>query len=103
MPRRRVRRRERPIHRKIRDSMDYDALFKEQEGKCAICGNEWKPINSKTGRKNRRMHRDHNHQKLYGRGLLCYSCNVRLRGDVSSEWCEAAARYLRKYEELNER
>jgi hypothetical protein len=81
--------------------MDYDALFKAQKGKCAICKTKWVSV-SRTGRKMRRLHRDHNHEKLYPRGLLCYRCNVRLRGAVTAEWCRAAARYLAKYEKEHE-
>ena len=99
--RRRKRKRERPIHRKIRNTMDYDKLLMEQDGRCAICKEPWQQYHPVTGKKRRRLHRDHDHKRLYGRGLLCYQCNVRLRGDVSAEWCEAAAEYLKKYEELH--
>ncbi len=82
--------------------MDYDALFAEQKGRCAICKARWYAVNPKTGKKQRRFHRDHDHQRLIPRGLLCYKCNVRLRGEVSAEWCFAAAEYLAKYEKLYE-
>ncbi len=49
---------------------DYDRLFVEQAGKCAICKED-----CSTGRK---LAFDHDHSTNTGRGLLCYSCNVGL-------------------------
>jgi hypothetical protein len=47
---------------------DYDVMFKEQGGLCAICGNP--PGNTK-------LHVDHNHKTGEVRGLLCFHCNKR--------------------------
>ena len=44
----------------------YDATLKKQNGRCAICQIK------------RRLIKDHNHITGKFRGLLCYSCNVRL-------------------------
>lgn len=50
---------------------DYDRMFDEQGGVCAICGNGTK----------RRLAVDHNHETGVVRGLLCPRCNQHL------EWC----------------
>lgn len=47
----------------------YAALLKEQDGGCAICGQE-------PGQ--RALHVDHDHATGQVRGLLCYNCNVGL-------------------------
>jgi len=82
--------------------MDYDALFAEQDGKCAICEEEWKPLNWR-GQKSRRMHRDHNHLTLTPRGLLCQACNRHLKEKlghkvITPDWYLKAYNYLMKYE-----
>ena len=95
--RKRRRRKENPIHKKARESMDYDALFKKQDGKCAICLKPWNPL-TKAGAKARRMHRDHNHTTLQPRGLLCQNCNRHLKDKFDTEWYRAAWEYLTYYE-----
>ena len=52
---------------------DYDLLFKQQSGKCAICKNE---IVSMFDLKNKTTaHIDHDHKTGKIRGLLCFQCN----------------------------
>ena len=67
----------------------YEKLYKEQDGKCAIC----KKVQDKS------MNVDHNHITGKIRGLLCNKCN---RGigylDDSYVLVENAALYLRKNE-----
>lgn len=50
-------------------SEEFDALFEQQNGVCAICGQEefhiWK----------RRLSVDHDHETGRIRGLLCHNCN----------------------------
>ena len=48
--------------------VEYNELFKEQEGKCAICGLH--QSNQKRG-----MSVDHDHKTGQIRGLLCNNCN----------------------------
>ncbi len=48
---------------------DYKRLYIEQNGKCAICGQE-KPDNGKEG-----LAVDHCHNEGHVRGLLCANCN----------------------------
>lgn len=43
----------------------YNILFRQQDGKCAICGRQT----------NKSLHVDHNHTTGNVRGLLCFSCN----------------------------
>ncbi len=49
---------------------DYNNLFSEQNGVCAICG--------KTNRDGRKLFIDHDHKTGSVRGLLCNKCNVSL-------------------------
>ena len=48
---------------------EYDAMYKEQNGLCKICGKEVP---------HRKLCVDHNHDTNAVRGLLCRSCNIRL-------------------------
>lgn len=67
--------------------VEYDAMFKEQQGLCAICGlperrnNVWLSV-------------DHSHETGKVRGLLCYNCNGYLGMLEKTEWVEKAQRYL---------
>lgn len=45
---------------------EYDAMFKAQRGKCAVCGEKY----------GRTLHVDHCHQTNVVRGLLCQKCNM---------------------------
>ena len=49
---------------------DYERLFREQGGVCAICGGP--PGNAKSPH----FHVDHDHETGQVRGLLCHSCNT---------------------------
>lgn len=98
MATRRKRRRENPDHERVRRLMDYDALFEAQKGRCFLCEEEWTPVNPKTGKKRRRLHRDHNRRKMIPRGLLCYTCNVTLRAHIDLRWARNLVRYLELYE-----
>ena len=53
---------------------DYDYLWEQQNGVCAICGQEetMKHQNGKTTR----LSVDHNHKTGKVRGLLCRKCNI---------------------------
>lgn len=44
---------------------DYKKLFKQQKGKCLVCGKK----------SNKTLHVDHNHKTGKVRGLLCFRCN----------------------------
>jgi hypothetical protein len=77
--------------------MNYEELFAEQDGKCAICEKEWEPL-TKAGKKARRMHRDHNHITLTPRGLLCAPCNRHLKDKFDTAWYLRAYNYLRRYD-----
>jgi len=77
--------------------MDYDALFKKQRGQCAICEKPWKP-ETKAGGRARKMHRDHNHQTLQPRGLLCGDCNRNLKDKFDTDWYMKAYLYLKEYD-----
>jgi hypothetical protein len=67
---------------------EWDALFKKQRGKCAICRRP--PL--------RRLHVDHCHKTGKVRGLLCWACNS---GVGKLKDCPAtmlrAAKYIRKH------
>jgi hypothetical protein len=66
---------------------EYDIMFLEQGGLCAICGKASKE----------RLHVDHDHSSGKVRGLLCRPCNrgIGLLGDSSSR-LRSAALYLER-------
>jgi hypothetical protein len=75
---------------------DYQELFDEQGGVCAICGN---PETRQTEEKFNWLCIDHNHETGEIRGLLCSKCNrsLGLFGD-SIDFLYDAVRYLERYE-----
>jgi len=68
----------------------YNKMYNEQNGKCALCESE------SIGRKGA-VHFcvDHNHNTGAVRGLLCHNCNVVL-GKIkdSKEWLNRALKYV---------
>jgi len=50
---------------------DYNKMFEEQHGCCAICGVHQMNLN-------RRLAVDHSHESGLVRGLLCFKCNAAL-------------------------
>lgn len=72
---------------------EYEHLLELQGGGCGICGAE---------PKTRRLDVDHDHGTGEIRGLLCHTCNRRLRGRVTVEWLLYAIAYLRRVSWLGE-
>ena len=67
---------------------DWDRLYEEQGGRCAICRRQ-----SKKGG----LVVDHNHITDVVRGLLCHNCNLTLgKFEDKPEWFDMAAEYLRR-------
>lgn len=66
---------------------DYDRLFRDQCGRCAIC---MRTEDSST-KKRRILHVDHDHMTGLVRGLLCNTCNVGLGNFRDAEWIIARA------------
>lgn len=66
----------------------YTAMFKAQEGACAIC--------DRPPTRRQRLSVDHDHETGKVRGLLCQGCNMALGlfGD-NAAWLRAAISYLR--------
>ena len=58
-------------HRYGITSEDYNEMFAEQEGKCAICGRHQSEFDEA-------LHVDHDHETDDVRGLLCKGCNYGL-------------------------
>jgi len=79
---------------------DYDRMFEEQNGVCAICK---RPETKKhiTGA-TYRLSVDHNHSTSLVRGLLCKRCNIILGqlevDDKGIELLQAAIEYVEKYQ-----
>lgn len=71
---------------------DYDKMYDDQNGCCAICGK------SPEGQRYKKLYVDHDHRTNKVRGLLCMECNFGLGkfGD-SIEVLEAALAYVRKH------
>ena len=70
---------------------DYDRMFVEQEGKCAVCGgDDYTPWN--------RLVVDHDHKTGYVRALLCHACNVSI-GQAKDDptILRRAAEYLERF------
>lgn len=79
---------------------DYDSMFTEQSGVCAICGQ----VETHRGRSGNvvPLAVDHDHDTGRVRGLLCHACNVTL-GNVkdSVDRLQRAIDYLHKWEVKN--
>ncbi len=75
--------------------LDYDNLWLDQEGRCAICGTD------KPAGKGARLHVDHCHETGRVRGLLCQRCNgaIGLLGDCVESLVDAVG-YLAKFEKV---
>lgn len=62
---------------------DVEAMLADQNGLCALCGNEpTRPVI------------DHNHETGEARGVICHGCNIKLPAVEDSEFLAAALRYL---------
>lgn len=85
------------------DSNWYDDTISEQGGVCAICRG------SETGGVSKRFSIDHDHKccgikracEKCRRGLLCYSCNLKLGHLENDTWKRQAIAYLNKYNKKN--
>lgn len=73
----------------------YEIMLAAQGNKCAICGRPPYPA--------RRFCIDHDHRKMYIRGILCNRCNKWLWTFVTEEILLAALEYIRRGPEWYER
>ena len=70
---------------------DYNRMFEDQKGCCAICGDH-------QSESNRALAVDHDHDTGYVRALLCMKCNTALgKFKDSIEVLQKALAYLEKY------
>lgn len=70
---------------------EYNDMFREQNGCCAICGIHQSKLN-------RALAVDHNHATGEIRGLLCTTCNTGLgQFKENPEFLENAKNYLNKH------
>ena len=74
----------------------YDQMFEEQDGVCAICGKPQTMVHGKSGVL-MRLYIDHDHKTGRVRGLLCSSCNLRLAVLEDKEFCKNSMKYLRDF------
>jgi hypothetical protein len=73
---------------------EYERLYAEQGGCCAICGN---PVEAGGKNSSSQLNVDHDHQTRVVRGLLCAGCNKLLGcAQDSIEILSKAIEYLRK-------
>lgn len=70
--------------------IEYNEIFKAQEGKCAICQRHQNKLT-------RSLSVDHNHKTNKVRGLLCVTCNTDV--SVVENRLEEMMKYLNKYRE----
>ena len=77
---------------------EYENLLKKQDELCAICKEEERTIDGRTGLI-KRLAVDHNHKSGKVRGLLCNRCN-RVIGYLgeSNDLIEKIEKYLKFYE-----
>lgn len=69
----------------------FNEMFKQQEGNCAICGKH-------QSEEYRAFNVDHNHETGQVRGLLCNNCNTGLgRFEDSIKFLRGAIKYLENY------
>jgi hypothetical protein len=67
---------------------DYDQMYVDQNGRCAICSRHASEFS-------RRLHTDHDHRTGAVRGLLCHNCNQILgHAHDDPETLQAAIQYL---------
>ncbi|KKM66510.1 hypothetical protein LCGC14_1480460 [marine sediment metagenome] len=66
---------------------DWDRMFVEQEGCCAMCGKHQSKLDIS-------LCVDHNHKTGKVRGLLCQQCNAKLAIVEDKQFCAIAQRYL---------
>lgn len=71
----------------------YDRMFFEQKGKCAICGTHQSKLKKS-------LSVDHNHTTGEIRGLLCSRCNF-LVGYLECGYTKEAQEYLAKFDREN--
>ncbi len=70
---------------------DYNQMFIEQEGKCAICGKHQSELQ-------RALFVDHDHNTGEVRGLLCNNCNAGVGYfEDKPDYLEKAIAYLGRY------
>ena len=81
--------------------VEYNKILEKQQGICAICKENEKIIDKRTGNP-KRLAVDHCHETNIVRGLLCQSCNTALgKFKDKPEIIERAANYVRNKGELN--
>ena len=66
---------------------EYDQLFQQQKGCCAICGRSQLELK-------RNLHVDHNHRTGEVRGLLCFRCNAGVGYLDDKKWLEKSVKYI---------
>jgi len=72
---------------------DYQKVYEQQNGKCAICGN---PETSRNQWGVKKLAVDHDHTTDKFRGLLCSACNTRLAVLEDRVFVQAAQSYIIK-------
>lgn len=71
-------------------TVDYNKMFEKQQGCCAICGKHQSELDN-------RLNVDHNHLTNKIRGLLCFSCNNKLKYIEDIKFVLKAEEYLNEY------
>jgi len=74
---------------------DFDRMVEAQGGVCALCAGH--PDRSMNGAEPKLVV-DHNHDTGKARGLLCFTCNVRLSAIEDEQFMLLARLYLRRHD-----
>ena len=78
---------------------DYERMLEDQGGVCKLCQN---PESARYRGRIKRLAVDHDHVTGQIRGLLCQSCNLKLRAVDDFAWLEEAIQYV-QYRSSKER
>lgn len=70
---------------------DYNKMFKQQGGCCAVCGKHQNEIK-------RILHVEHNHKTNEIRGLVCSKCNLAIAYLEDKELCLKVTLFLQRFE-----
>lgn len=82
---------------------DYESIFANQNGKCAICNCEFVANKQRGWGGKKEPCVDHNHKTGKVRGILCRQCNLSLSMIENENFISKAQQYLAKLEKISDK